>query len=172
MMGRVAWFLPALLLLSGCGQDWREFAPPDASFKVSFPGTPNESIRSLPLEPGKDVEIHEYIFERRDPDALFSVTTMTLPAVPDRGPELDQWFAVRRDRVVANVHGKLLEEQKKDTTGREWRIEVPNPTPQLMVIRLFVAGKRVYQVTVVMPRDKLKGEDAERFMSSFAFAPR
>lgn len=151
---------------------WREFVSKEAEFKAAFPGVPKRQVfpnqknakqnslffTALNLGGEFDVAISDYVYEIADLDVLNSAYDNTL-----------RYFLEKPENKVESV----IEVYAGKYLGRE--IVVKETVKEIrMRLRLFIVGKRLYQVFAISPLDatsKAVGEfyekNAARFFDSF-----
>jgi hypothetical protein len=167
MKKMVAVVILALLTLSGCNDsDWLSFSTYEGGFSIEAPDNFQEKnivVKSV-IGPLKfkiyllEMEQAVYLVGYSDyPDSIIEVKT------PD---ELLQ-FAT--EGAIKNLKGEV----KKDTEislgkhpGREVVIVIPKVENEHR-LRLYLVGKRLYQLSVFIPEGQVVEADPERFFNSF-----
>jgi hypothetical protein len=80
--------------------------------------------------------------------------------------------------MVEVLHAKIVSEElvSLDDEHQSWTMTVELPGPaadatQIMRVREFIDGRRVYTVTVLTPKSNDSAADAEAFLNSFRIIP-
>jgi hypothetical protein len=139
-------------------------------FKIAMPAAPIEMTRNIPSPRGQ-IEVRYYLAQQAgvnfivsfsdyprnqaeaDPDKLLEEATVG----PVRGVE--GTLLSKKDRKIGQSPGKEI----------EFSFEGPEGSAGLGRVRLYLAGTRMYSLTVIGPKqDVTKASDA--FFSSFALA--
>lgn len=165
---------PLLLLLSASAmvvsaqtQDWSKFTSPEGGFSIQVPAAPVRETKTH-----TDAKVGEF-------------TTNLYIARADREIYVFGWvdyaptfkFDVRgeleanRDKFLAGIKAKLL-----DTTtvtlgkhqGIEFTAELPNAA---IKSRVYVVGRRPYQLIVITPAGRDATQNVTRFLTSFELTP-
>jgi hypothetical protein len=161
----------ALVLLGGCGSGWKEFSSEQGKFRILFPGTPAEKTQAFPLPSGGTTEVRSFSYEQKQPPLLFQVDYYDLPSSEEPpGGAGEAWWDRRREAILSNLQGGLLEEKVltlQGHPGREFRFEVPRLDHLILVARVYVVHTRVYRVMVTGPREQVSAGDVLRFLDSF-----
>ena len=167
-------FLPPVLslllataLLGACSPkyNWRDYASPDAPYKVMFPAKQASVTRTIDLY-GKPVSM---TMTAADIDGgTFAVGAAEAPdeaqalaALPAMMQALLRNIGVSegQGKVHADSTGKMVGEV--DATGKA------NGAPVRLVGRFEARGKRFYQVIVLGKPDAMPPEQVEQFLTSF-----
>jgi len=103
--------------------------------------------------------------------AAYQVSHLDLPLPPDTSPEaLEERLEGIQNGAVHNIDATLLRGKKITLGGKHPGRDVLAELPQgtgLIRLRLYLAGGRLYQVSVRGKRDLVEGPEAERFLDSF-----
>jgi hypothetical protein len=155
----VAQQAPADLFLSKAG-----------GFKIAMPAEPVEQTRHIPSPHGQ-IEVRYYLAQQAgvhyivsfsdypraqaeaDPDKLLEEATIG----PVRGVE--GTLLSKKDRKIGQSPGKEI----------EFSFEGPGGSTSLGRVRLYLAGTRMYSLTVIGPKESVT-KASEPFFSSFALA--
>jgi hypothetical protein len=154
-------------LLGACSPkyNWRDYASPDAPYRVMFPAKPASVTRTIDLD-GKQVSM---TMTAADIDgATFAVGAAEAPDEAQAQAALPAMMrALLRNigagdsqaRLHAGADGRTVGEV--DATGKS------NGAPVRLVGRFEARGKRFYQVIVLGKPDAMPSEQVEQFLSSF-----
>ena len=144
-------------------QDWVKFAPAGGGFEMVMPGTPTASVET---KEGPKGPVTTSLYILRNEAGTFFI------GYADYDPKFK--FDVRaeinanRDNFMAPFkEGKVLSEKEKSVAsspGIEFTAEL-NPTT-VMTSRIFVVGRRPYQIAVITPKGADQA-DTLRFLDSF-----
>jgi hypothetical protein len=158
-------FLAVFLL--GCQQSaWKEFNSSEGAFSVLVPGTPKEQTINVNIE-GTPIDCHFFMLEQKD--MVYLVAYADYPEALIHGRALDAILDGARDGAVANCKGRLLGESTislNQYLGRELKIESPDGE-STMKARIFMVGRRLYQVEVATPKEKDFSKNIGKFLDSF-----
>jgi hypothetical protein len=171
-------FLPASLLLAsllattlaGCSPkyNWRDYASPDASYRILFPAKPSTYTREVDLD---GLRVPMTMTAAEIDGTTFAVGTAQAPdAARAQGA-----LAAVRTALVRNIDGKVTREKSAATAAAQTHgatdLEAAGNVggmPMRLAAHLEVRGQRIYQVIVVGKPDKVPDEQIEQFLSSFA----
>jgi hypothetical protein len=141
---------------------WQTYTNQDGGFSVRLPGKPEEDFRRVPA-PSKSVPVRYVAAQAPDGSGIYGVAYMDLPAAVRDPREAVQ----RMEAVPQALKGQLL--SKYDVTvqghqGREYRFQRDK---SVTTLRVFLVGRRMYQLIVTSPTEKVGAEERARFMGSF-----
>lgn len=126
-------------------QAWKEFAPPDGSFSIQFPGDPkpdnssgNENVHNFALTTSVAIYGAGYLDFNKSDDQdqsefarnIIESTTKEMTGVADTKLEL-------QTELLFNSH-----------PGRELRLRLPEDS--IYVDRMYVVGVRLYQLSIAI----------------------
>ena len=144
-------------------QDWVKLAPEGGGFEIMMPGTPTASVET---KDGPEGPVTTSLYILRSAGATFFI------GYADYDPKFK--FDIRaeinanRDNFMKPFKdGKILTEKEKPIAGNagiEFTAEL-NPTAS-MTSRVFVIGRRPYQIAVITPKGSEQA-DTVRFLDSF-----
>jgi hypothetical protein len=155
--------MAATLCLSGCAQEFKDFAPAGAGFKVQLPGTPKEQV-----ENASGLTIKLYVLEQRNGAYFCSATELPIPE-----GESDEKIQTRldgsRDGMVGSS-GAVLTNETKITLegkypGREIQADIPKAKGMLRA-RFYLVDRKLYQVQAVGTKEWAKSADVTKFLNS------
>ena len=138
---------------------WPRFSSPEGRFSILLPGRPLREDQTKETPVGR-VEMH--IFTSRTEGGIYVVAYADY-AFGDAKRELD----ANRDSFLKGMKATLLSESDiniKGNPGREinaWREQLTIRT------RMYLVGKRYYQMFVIVPTPQAVLEDTNRFFNSF-----
>ncbi len=160
------------LLVLGCQQapTWTEFESTQGGFAVLLPGTPTEHNRTAKTASGS-IDAHMFLVDHGDVAYMVAYSDYPDTMLEERTPKLILDGA--RDGAVAHAKGKLLSESIvsiNEHQGREVHIERVGGKVTITA-RIFLVGRRLYQVMVLMPKDKASSKDVKKFLDSFRIQP-
>ena len=162
--------LPLLLasfLLGACNPtyNWRDYASPDAPYRVMFPAKPASFTRTIDLD---GMQVSMTMTAAEVDGATFAVGAAEAPdeAGARAALPLMQQALMRnigaggaQARVRADASGKAASEVDATGTSRG--------TPVHLVGHFEARGKRFYQVIVLGKANAVPPEQIEQFMTSF-----
>ncbi len=162
--------LVGLILLAGCGKSdsgaggsgWSGFDPENGKFTVAMPGTPKEE----PLKNGTGKK-----WTSSADGLTYSVLYEELN-IPAGAADTDQAETHMDEEVNTYemtsegiVRGEKKPLMVSGLPGREVIVEIDKNTNRR--IRMCISGKRLYEVVITGPRDKVASTDADSFLDSF-----
>lgn len=152
---------------------WVDFHSATGRFDVRLPNKPTEESQKVETGIG---EASITIFQASDDQNVFMVTYRDVDLAATRKPKtlLDG----TRDLVVSSSKGRLIGREKSirlgRASGREFRAEIPlgeDPKGAALQCRLYLSGRRLYQVVTVSPKDPPATEIITAFFESFHILP-
>ena len=152
------------LLLAGCypDLDWRPLTPPDARFTVLMPAKSQEDSRAI----AGGATMH--MWSTKAGDTVFGAGYADYP------DDARHHFGPLRDALIGKSGNKVVDDREitlHDMTGRTVRIEAvadgKADNARTVHIRLFSAGTRLYQLTVISRQDSIGEEDIALYFDSF-----
>jgi hypothetical protein len=165
--------LPALslvlasVLLGACSPkyNWRDYASPDAPYRVMFPAKPASFTRTIDLG-GMQVSM---TMTAADVDgATFAVGTAEAPDEAQARTALRAMMqALLRNIGVADGQGKFHADASGKAVGEVDAAGRANGMPVHLVGHFEARGKRVYQVIVLDKGHAVPPEQVEQFLTSF-----
>ena len=138
---------------------WPRFSSPEGRFSILLPGRPLREDQTKETPVGR-VEMH--IFTSRTEGGIYVVAYADY-AFGDAKRELD----ANRDSFLKGMKATLLSESDINIKGHPGR-EVNAWREQLTIrTRMYLVGRRYYQMFVIVPTAQAVREDTERFFNSF-----
>jgi hypothetical protein len=140
------------------------FAPPDNSFSVSVPGTPEElELTPEQVEQMGDLRMHQYklVTESR-------IYTMQATDYGSRVPENIARAMDGMQESIVGKDGKLISSTAvpmRGASGREVRVQLPNGT--LRAARFAFIGSKFCMVAIVAANGPQSGADIDAYLASF-----
>jgi hypothetical protein len=159
--------LPLLLLcgaLSACNPtyNWRDYASPDAPYRVMFPDKPAKHTRMVDLD-GTAVSMTMTAAEVEG--TMFAVGS----ADTADAAHAQAAVAAMKTAMLRNIDARVTHEQTLPGPALEVVADGGRGArPLHMVARFQARGKRIYQVVAIGPADHMVPEQVDQFMSSFA----
>ena len=170
MVRRIASGFVAVLILSaaGCTPAMKEYSNADGKFKAQFPGTPKEQSQAQAGIPTKMFGVEE-----KDGAYMISYTDMPFPGDMPQAL-IDQSLDGSVEGMIKGGGGtktgsssiKLADKHP----GRSIDADVPGKGG-IMRARIYLVGKRLYQVLVVGKAGFVKSDTATKFLDSFELLP-
>jgi len=169
-MTRRLFAAPALclaLLLAGCSPkyNWRDYASPDASYRVTFPAKPSTFTRTIDLD---GLQVAMTMTAAEVDGATFAVGMAEAPDAARAQAALEAMQVA----LVRNI-GATVTTQKAtaDSNGRATRdVDAAGSsrgTPMRLIGHFEARGKRFYQVIALGKTDTLPPEQVDQFLTSF-----
>jgi hypothetical protein len=165
-MTRARWMsgcIVVLMLVCGCGKpEFTEFRCAGGRFTVQMPGTPREQQQSV-----AGMTLKSYTVENWT--GAYAVAYADIPwEYGDLGSKMTKLLDGAENGMIQNVNAKLL--RSSDTklankyVGREVKAELPNKG--LVLARIYVINRRLYQIVVTGTREWVTSADATKFLDS------
>jgi hypothetical protein len=146
--------------------DWQEYTVKECGFKVVLPGKPSKREKELQGPTGK-FSMTMFGFNTGQAMNFYGVYHTNYPSdVPIASD--DSFLDELRDRLLPTFKGKLISEQKlklDKRPGRELLIE--SELHGILRYRIYLDGRRVYQVVVGGSDTFVKSKDTDKFFDSF-----
>lgn len=157
----------ALCLLAACSPkyNWRDYASPDARYRVTFPAKPATFTRNINLD---GMQVAMTMTAAEVDGATFAVGAAEAPDAARAQAALEAMQVA----LVRNI-GATVTSQKTtvDNDNRATRDVDASGTSQGVPMRLVghfeSRGKRFYQVIVLGKTQALPAEQVEQFLTSF-----
>lgn len=147
------------LTLSACSPkyDWRDYRSGDAPYAVLFPGKPATQTRTVQL----DQLTLSMTMSASDIDGVvFAIGSAQLADAAQAPAAL----AAMQRAMVANIGGTITRSQAIPGGGTE--IQASGKSMRLLG-RFVARDRRIYQIVIVGPAQKIETETAETFFTSF-----
>jgi len=170
-MTRRLYAVPALCLLLACSlagcspkYNWRDYASPDAPYRVMFPAKPSTFTRNIDLD-GMRVTM---TMTAVDVDgATFAVGAAVAPDAARAQAALEAMQVA----LVRNIGATVTSQKATSADDRATRDVDASGTdhgvPMRLVGHFEARGKRFYQVIVLGKTQALPPEQVEQFLTSF-----
>jgi hypothetical protein len=144
--------------------EWKEFSSEEGRFKVLMPGEPKAYQLDTESDFGKG---KLNMFRVMAGETGYVANYSDFPEAIKKQP-LKQVFDSSRDGAIANLSGKLATEKDiklGDHPGRETLIDVSGKA--MFRAKVYLVGRRMYQVVMVGSKEAVSSKDAEKFFDSF-----
>jgi len=158
--------LPLWLLLAGCSPkyNWRDYASPDAPYRVMFPAKPSTFTRTIDLD-GMPVAMTMTAAEIDG--ATFAVGAAEAPDAARAQAALEAMQVA----LVRNIGATVTSQKATADTDRATRdvdaSGTSNGARMHLVGHFEARGKRFYQVIAIGRTDALPAEQVDQFITSF-----
>jgi hypothetical protein len=147
---------------------WQQIGSQDGRFALMMPEFPDYNVQEV-LTPVGPLELH--IFSVNSEDSVFMAAYNDYPEFVVSSSDVGKMLDGARDGAVSNVDGTLLSESQirlQGYPGREMWIEADVEGQEgLARARIFLVGRRMYQILVAGPKSQFPSQDAERCLNSF-----
>lgn len=167
-MKRVALVVAVLVSMgsSALAQQWIEYHPPGAGYRIEFPGRPAEDTREVVTNVGK---IHMITSAVEIGDKVFLTITSRYPEHLTMGdPEKNLDGA--RNGSLRKINGTLRREERLsvgDAPARRLLIDIPQDNQAAGAV-MVLDGHRLVQAIYVGPRGTEEAPEVRRFLSSLS----
>jgi hypothetical protein len=153
--------LPALVGAA----EFKEFTSKEGKFTVLMPGAPKEKKQSSTAF-GKTFDLYQFSVELGDRAyvAAYQVDENYTKLKPEM---IEKTYDSIRDGAVKGFKGKVLSDQKiklADKSAREFQVTVPDIG--VYRSRVVIIGNRMYQVSVLAPKDVALSKESDKFLDS------
>ena len=155
------------LLLAGCSPkyNWRDYASPDAPYRVMFPAKPSTFTRTIDLD---GMQVAMTMTAAEVDGATFAVGAAEAPDAARAQAALEAMQVA----LVRNIGATVTSQNTTvDNNGRATRdvdaSGTRNGTTMHLVGHFEARGKRFYQVIAIGKADALPAEQVEQFITSF-----
>lgn len=147
---------------------WQQIGSQDGRFALMMPEFPEYDVQEV-LTPVGPLDLH--IFSVSSEDSVFMAAYNDYPEFVVSSSDVGKMLDGARDGAVSNVDGTLLSENQirlQGYPGRELWIEADVDGEEgLARARIFLVGRRMYQILVAGPKRQFPSQDAERCLNSF-----
>jgi hypothetical protein len=154
------------LVLAGCSPkyNWRDYASPDAPYRVMFPAKPSTFTRTIDLD---GMQVAMTMTAAEVDGATFAVGAAEAPDAARAQAALEAMQVA----LVRNI-GATVTTQKATADAEHATRDVDaggagNGVPMRLVGHFEARGKRFYQVIAMGRADALPAEQVEQFLTSF-----
>ena len=155
------------LLLAGCSPkyNWRDYASPDAPYRVMFPAKPSTFTRTIDLD---GMQVAMTMTAAEVDGATFAVGAAEAPDAVRAQAALEAMQVA----LVRNIGATVTSQNTTvDNNGRATRdvdaSGTSNGVPMHLVGHFEARGNRFYQVIAIGKADALPAEQVEQFITSF-----
>lgn len=157
--------LAALLLaaaLPALAADWKPYTSEAGRFTVTVPGNPNLDRKPLNTALGQ-VDLYQFLVTSEG--GVFMVAYSDYPMITGSGDEV---LAGTASAMLSSMGGTTDEEQKISFNGYPGRFVSGRSAQFSVVAKVFWIRPRLYQLITIMPRNKPRPEEVNRFLNSFS----
>lgn len=150
MFGPLTWSLTLPLVLGAAQVDpeWKVFTFKEGGFAAAFPKAPAESTQRVKAATG-ELKVRLYVAEGQG-DVSYVVSWTDLPAKEARKGTEQKRLDFAQGGAVSSSRGKLRSSTKRDLDGHPGReLIIDGPGESSVRVRLYVVGRRLYQVMAV-----------------------
>lgn len=164
----------ACLALGACSPkyNWRDYASPDAGYRVTFPAKPSSATRSIDLD---GMRVNMTMTAAEVDGATFAVGSAEAPDAARARAALDAMKRALLRNIDATAAGvpATREQAASASAGGDSRASLdvdatgPGPAPMRLVGRFVARGNRFYQVIVIGKVKNVPPEQIDQFLTSF-----
>lgn len=154
------------LLLSGCSPkyNWRDYASPDAPYRVMFPAKPATFTRTIDLD---GMQVAMTMTAAEVDGATFAVGAAEAPDAARAQAALEAMQVALVRNIGATVNSQKATTDTDHATRDVDASGTSNGAPMRLAGHFESRGKRFYQVIVIGKADALPAEQVEQFLTSF-----
>jgi hypothetical protein len=160
----------AVLLLLGADDPpaLKEFAPKDGGFTVRAPGDMKETVKTVKGPGGKDEVQRTYTYAP-NANTVYLILDREMPALARANAATVQ-MALENGRKAAekSLSGKLID-SKDVKLGEHQGLEflIDSAKQGYYRSRIYIVNGRMYQVTIMAPKDVATSKTADEYLESF-----
>jgi hypothetical protein len=154
------------LLLAGCSPkyNWRDYASPDAPYRVMFPAKPSTFTRTIDLD---GMQVAMTMTAAEVDGATFAVGAAEAPDAARAQAALEAMQVALVRNIGATVNSQKATADTDRATRDVDASGTRNGTTMHLVGHFESRGKRFYQVIAMGKADALPAEQVEQFITSF-----
>jgi len=145
------------------------FSSKAGRFSVLMPATPSEQKQEIATDAGP-VQSVMFIAAGAN-NSAFIAAYADYPNAARDAETSAKVVSGARDGILRNTKGKLINDKEislDKSAGRAFLIEQDGG--QFFNVRVYLVGKRLYQLIVVGPKAEATGADADKYLASFKLA--
>lgn len=149
------------ITLSACSPkyDWRDYRSADAPYAVLFPAKPATQTRTIELD---QLAVSMTMTASDIDGVVFAIGVVQLADAAQAPAAL----TAMQTAMVNNIGGAITSSKQIPAGG----VDIEASGKAMRLLGRFVAkDKRVYQIVIVGPAQKIEAEPAETFFTSFKF---
>lgn len=144
---------------------WKRYTSAAGNFSALFPGTPTEESHGAQVS-GHDAVLHVALLQTA---AGYIVSYADLPYEAERAEKISDLLTGARDRAVATMNGRLLDDTEIKYVGHPGRVfTVETAGGAVTTTKVFVVKNRLYMVTATYNGEKKNPPDIARFYEAAA----
>ncbi len=154
------------LLLAGCSPkyNWRDYASPDAPYRVMFPAKPATFTRTIDLD---GMQVAMTMTAAEVDGATFAVGAAEAPDAARAQAALEAMQVALVRNIGATVTSQKATADSDRATRDVDASGTRNGATMHLVGHFEARGKRFYQVIAIGRADALPAEQVEQFLTSF-----
>lgn len=143
--------------------DWVKFTSEVGRFSVLMPGTPKDKTEIVESDQGPPYTSHMLVW--RDPKNVFVIGWADYhPSFTfDRQAEME----LNRDNFLSGMKARLLDSRPLIIDGYKAIEFTAETIDQIFKSRIYIVGRRPYQIVIGSPRGKDDSVNVDRFFNSF-----
>jgi hypothetical protein len=156
----------ALCLLAACSPkyNWRDYASPDAPYRVMFPAKPSTFTRDIDLD---GMRVAMTMTAAEVDGATFAVGAAEAPDAARAQAALEAMEVALVRNIGATVTSSKTTASEEHATRDVDAAGTSQGVPMRLVGHFESRGKRFYQVIVLGKTQALPAEQVEQFLTSF-----
>jgi hypothetical protein len=156
---------------AGDPPEFKPFSSKEGRFTISFPGTPEQSTRSL-KSPIGDMVLQVFKVARNNDKETYTLIYYDYPPEAIKSTDPEKIFDAAQQGGLDATHGKLIKKTdiiktEKAPASRDLEIEIQGATTYA---RMILVGNRLYVIMVVPPATQVAADRARAFLDSFKLA--
>ncbi len=167
---RVLFVVALAATATGCQKPMEDFTSKEWKFQARFPGKPETKQKAGPF----GTQMTMFLTESRDGGYIIGVADMPIPA-DEPQTQIQARLDGARDGAVRNINATLESSNaitlQEKFPGRELTAKLPpqpnGPKDGILRGRIFLVGKRLYQVLIIGTPAYVNSAKSAEFMDSF-----
>jgi hypothetical protein len=147
---------------------WKSVAAAGLGFQALMPGIAEVEQKTEETPAGK-VVLHKFLVRPQDRQELFMIVSLQFPAeIAKRLGGTSKLLEIGRQDLLRASQGQPQNEKPIDLNGcRGLELEAVPPKGAIIAARIYATENQIFQLSVHVPRVRLKSEDVQKFFESF-----
>lgn len=152
------------------GASWQRFSSLEEEFTILLPSAPKRQVNAIDGTMGKSLL---YSYSSGNRIGLFTILYFDHPVEPKDAVQQESRLDVVSNGIIKSLAGEVIAERKNINLygypGREFIVKkTEQGSEDIYQWKIFLVGKRVYQLTVATERKDSTAPDIAKFFTSFA----
>lgn len=150
--------------------NWYNYTAQDGSYRVNFPGQPQQDNQSVDTQIGK-IQFVQALYEDKTQQQLYYAANAKYPVDPSKY-DVEKGLDGARDNAAKGGNFTIANEEKINLNGLPGREVTMRGQQGELKARYFIdpKGPILYQVFVLAPDGSLQPSETQAFLDSLAIA--